>query len=194
MAENVILVLAIAAFLLAAMSAGQGWNPKLALPSGQYSLRSLVVLMTVAPPLIALFCLHGDTMLKSLDRLFPPSRSRPTQRQSTQTRFSQSRQTRQSRTRVSVYRQNDQTEARYAEDMAVLHELAGWSSAVFFIAATVLLGTVFYKAHSWQRPPRKSPLTWAVLVVSLLAASAFALFILTHPTLFLPPKDDPFGS
>ncbi len=176
MVEHYVLMLAMAAFLIAVLGAGRGWNPTLRLPSGQYSLRSLVLLVTLAPPLIGLFWTQGDFMLDSLQRLLPPSRPRPTRPQ-TPPRFRNSQ---------------NAPEDQYAKKMAVWHELAGWSAAVLFLIASVLMGAVFYRAHNWSRPPRKSTFSWAALVMSLLAVAALAVFVLTHPTLFLPPNDDPF--
>ena len=63
----------------------------------------------------------------------------------------------------------------------VLHNLAGRIAIVSYPVAVLLLASVFRTMRHWWQPPKKTPLTWAAIAVSALAASCVLMYFLTFP-------------
>ena len=74
-----------------------------------------------------------------------------------------------------------------------LNRIFAVGTGLFASVSAALLASAFWKSHSWHRPPRRSSLTWAALLLAFVAATTFALFVLTLPGYGVAPNDSTVG-
>lgn len=167
MLERLVFVLSIIIFVVALLGAGQKWNFEIVRIQGQYSLRWLFVLLAVGPPVLALLWRNGDYVLKAVDRLAVAPQQQPAQRLPPNRR--------PNREFSAAWQE------QYARDMEAINQVAICVAGAFLAASLILTVGAFWKSHGWTRPPKRSPLTWLALCLSLLAVAAFAVFVFTLP-------------
>ena len=178
MIEQAALTVAVIAIAAACVGICLHWNRSIFPIGVQFSLRSLLILLAVGPPVLATAWTHRDSLLQTLDRALapvPPLAANPSRRQPLPRQ--QYRQATQRPVRNPLGSPDQQT----SEQKEVLHFLSGVSAAVLYPLAVVLTAGVFWTASSWRRPPKKTPLLWAAMLASLSATAAFLMFVLTHP-------------
>lgn len=197
MAEKLLLLISVIAFALAVFGAGTGWQVTARPWSGQYSLRFLLILLAVGPPLIGLSWAHREAILGAFDsaeREISRSTQRPPRAQASRpsSRRTSPPQRFSSPTWPSHLMQlvEQITEQRLtASQRDLLNRMAAIGSGIFASLAIALLAAAFRKSHSWRRAPRRSPLTWSALLLAVLATATFLGFVATLPNLQLPPSD-----
>ena len=62
-----------------------------------------------------------------------------------------------------------------------VHRAAGACSVASYCLAVLLLAGIYRNSKNWLRPPRKTPLLWALVVSSLVSAAAGVFHFVTHP-------------
>lgn len=197
MVDALLLLIAVIAFVLALVGAGRGFQVSAQMWNGQYSLRTLFVLLAVGPPLLGLGWAHREAILGAFDNadrklsLPPPN---PPQRRAA--RFISQRTTRTPRQALPSSKSGQLQLVEYLADLSLptlprdeLNRIAGVGAGVFASFATTLLAAAFHRSHSWRRPPRRSPLTWSALLLAILATAAFLGFVTTLPNWQLPPAE-----
>jgi hypothetical protein len=191
MIELVALTVAVIAVVAATIGLCQSGN-RSRFPSGvQYSLRSLVILVAIGPPLLAGLWTHRGRLIQVWDAALSPV-PKSTPRQPSVRHFPLQYSTlREESPRESIQRQREeraQHELRqaaamwtelYVNNERTLHSVAGACAAVLYPVGVVLTAGVFWRSSSWKRPPRKTPLLWAAVTAAVLAAAACLLFFAT---------------
>jgi hypothetical protein len=156
MFERVALTVACVAFLGACVGLVLRRDRSLFPICVQFSLRTLLILLAVGPPLLATAWTHREALLAI---------QRPAE--------------------VYIPRHASATTAANlrirAAQRQLLHYYAGACAVVFYPVAVILLASVLRTMRHWRRPPKKTPITWAALGASTLAACFVLLFYLTFP-------------
>ena len=173
MVEHVALIVAVLAIVAACLGVCLRWDRPLFALEFQFSLRALLLLLAIGPPLLA-------TVWTNRDYLFQLWDAPPLPRPSAPPRQPVFRPPPRPSRGPSVWTQPLTAQQRTPEAEA-LHFLAGVAAAVLYPLAVVLMAGVFWTASSWRRPPRKFPLLFAAMLASLLATATFLTFVITHP-------------
>jgi hypothetical protein len=198
MAELLLLLVSVFAFLLALSGMGHGWTVTAIPLRRQFSLRFLFLLMAVGPPFIGLGWAHrekirtafvqGDRQLIFANKKPTPRKTRTTVRATSTT---QSLKLPYPSNRRMAIIEEPPEERLSKQELDDLNRLSAIGTGAFSSISVLFLASAFRKSRGWRHPPRQSPLTWIALFFAILAAAAFAGFVLTL-TGYAEPKD-PFG-
>ena len=140
---------------------------------GQYSLRSLMILLAVGPPLLGVGWSHRDVWMQSWDKFAAPAT--PPRASSAQRRPKFTNTAKLGRSSVEANR--EQAEIAAGE----LHSLAFAGMVVFYPLTVLLLGSAFCSPRSWRRSSKATPLIWSAIMTSAALAAAFVAFLATIP-------------
>jgi hypothetical protein len=140
----------------------------------RYSLRTLVILMAIGPPILATVWTNRALFQQVFDE---PAASPPKRVSSPQSFRRPPRQAAARTTRRTPQRTAETDALAYDE----LHFLSGACALVLYPLAVLLIGHTFLKSKDWSRPPRWTDSLRAAIVISILAALACLTYFLSDP-------------
>jgi hypothetical protein len=126
----------------------------------QFRLRTLMIALTVGPPVLATAWTNREYFLgiqPETSKFYIPAGLNPT------------------------------AEARLRQKLKLvktLHSISGAGAVVFYPLAVILQWAALSKWRNWTRPPKESRWTWVAFAAAMLLGTFCLTFVLTHPSLW----------